>query len=70
MHRKLFGLVGIVAVPTKAGESDALAALGAARVTYDQLKTELHETLVNSRCVTFGLPDLVREWLWSLAVGF
>ncbi|KAI6240334.1 hypothetical protein M3Y99_00465100 [Aphelenchoides fujianensis] len=61
-HRRIFGLIGVVAVPTTSGEADAIAALGAARASYDAAKSEFHKTLVNSRCVTFGRPPLSAQF--------
>jgi hypothetical protein len=37
-HRKIFGFLGIAFVPTKTGEADAMAALGAARASFDTSK--------------------------------
>ncbi|KAI6223447.1 hypothetical protein M3Y95_00891200 [Aphelenchoides besseyi] len=61
-HRKVFGLIGVTTAPTKSSEADAIAALGAARASYDQSKTEFHKTLVNSRCITFGRSSLCSQF--------
>lgn len=37
-HRKIFGFLGVACVPTSKGEADAMAALGAARASYDTAK--------------------------------
>jgi hypothetical protein len=59
-HRKIFGLLGVVFVPTVTGESDALAALGAARVSYDQAKVSSSDTPLTLR-FSGRIPGYVGE---------
>lgn len=59
VHRKIFGFLGIAIIPTENGEADGMAALGASRAHFDSLKEEYNDIVLSSKCLTFGMPDLV-----------
>jgi hypothetical protein len=71
-HRKIFGLLGVVFVPTITSESDALAALGAARASYDQAKVSSSNILLTIR-FSGRIPRYVGEQsmcsFWHAGIG-
>ncbi|CAD5227966.1 unnamed protein product [Bursaphelenchus okinawaensis] len=60
-HRKTFGLVTIISLNNIKDDSDGLAVLGSARVSYDQYKNNINEDLISSRCVSFGNARLIES---------
>ncbi|CAD5235267.1 unnamed protein product [Bursaphelenchus xylophilus] len=60
-HRKIFGLIAVISLNNIRDDADSLAVLGSARVNFDQLKNDINEDLVSSRCVSFGRSKNIEQ---------